>query len=386
MNTGTKLRGLLIRLERVKKGWSQQGLCQGICAVSYLSKIEQGKTDADSALISLLLARLGIRWDDEPELNARASCLVDALYEAVFDMDWDGAKALLAAQCGMLKTPGPYWIDALLIRSLLRDDRGETQEELKVLEPAMTERQYALWLYLRGQYDELLRVSPTAFYFTQAGAADYERGEYARAIERLLRGYELAAQDGAARVMLQARVMLGNCHSNLAQYDQMLLHYRATEKLARALKDDSTLATIGYNIAATQLELGKTQEAYAYFSALETPSALSLHKLAICCEKLGKPDEALDALARIPDAPEEYPGRALLDQMCALVRFRLKYPDYLKQAQYGDMLLSCFARIRRELPMGYALFHLPWVIQWHKAARQYKQICELLESFPRFHG
>ena len=35
--------GLLLRKGRLEKDWSQEGLCKGICAVSYLSKIEQGK-------------------------------------------------------------------------------------------------------------------------------------------------------------------------------------------------------------------------------------------------------------------------------------------------------------------------------------------------------
>ena len=38
-----QLCGFLLRRERVRRGWSQDGLCRGICAVSYLSKIEQGK-------------------------------------------------------------------------------------------------------------------------------------------------------------------------------------------------------------------------------------------------------------------------------------------------------------------------------------------------------
>lgn len=35
--------GVWIKLERLKRNWSQEGLCHGLCAVSYLSKIEQGK-------------------------------------------------------------------------------------------------------------------------------------------------------------------------------------------------------------------------------------------------------------------------------------------------------------------------------------------------------
>lgn len=36
--------GAFIRRERLKQNFSQEGLCRGICVVSYLSKMEQGRT------------------------------------------------------------------------------------------------------------------------------------------------------------------------------------------------------------------------------------------------------------------------------------------------------------------------------------------------------
>ena len=36
---------------------------------------------------------------------------------------------------------------------------------------------------------------------------------------------------------------------------------------------------------------------------------MELHKLAVCCEGLGRTREALDALDRAEPAPEEYPDR-----------------------------------------------------------------------------
>ena len=38
---GGDIAGLLIRQARLQRDWSQEGLCRGICAPSYLSKIEQ---------------------------------------------------------------------------------------------------------------------------------------------------------------------------------------------------------------------------------------------------------------------------------------------------------------------------------------------------------
>ena len=50
--------GAVIRRERLKRNWSQEGLCRGICAVSYLSKIEQGKTEASPEILRMLFAGL----------------------------------------------------------------------------------------------------------------------------------------------------------------------------------------------------------------------------------------------------------------------------------------------------------------------------------------
>ena len=35
-----------------------------------------------------------------------------------------------------------------------------------------------------------------------------------------------------------------------------------------------------------------------------------------------------------------------------------------------------------ELPVGYARFHRPWVLEWYKANRQYREAVRLLEDFP----
>ncbi len=48
-------------------GLESGGLCRGICAPSYLSKIEQGEGSAFSGGDGLLLRRLGLVWTPEPE-------------------------------------------------------------------------------------------------------------------------------------------------------------------------------------------------------------------------------------------------------------------------------------------------------------------------------
>ena len=74
----------------------------------------------------------------------------------------------------------------------------------------------------------------------------------------------------------------------------------------------------------------------------------------------------------------DYPPQELSERMLALVRLRVEHPDYLRSEAYGRLLLESFARFRKELPSGYALFHRPWVLEWLLAHRQYKEAYALL--------
>lgn len=67
MMKGGGIAGLLIRQARLGRDWSQAGLCRGICAPSYLSKIEQGKATPSPEVMELLFRRLDLVWTPEPE-------------------------------------------------------------------------------------------------------------------------------------------------------------------------------------------------------------------------------------------------------------------------------------------------------------------------------
>ena len=80
-NNAARVLGFRLRQERMRRDWSQEGLCRGICAVSWLSKLEQGKADASPEVLSMLLERLELPpYDDDPALGAA----IEAQYERVF--------------------------------------------------------------------------------------------------------------------------------------------------------------------------------------------------------------------------------------------------------------------------------------------------------------
>lgn len=60
-----KYAGLLIRKYRLEKNYSLEGLSKGICALSYLSKIEKGDVNPSDEIVSRLFAALGISYEQD---------------------------------------------------------------------------------------------------------------------------------------------------------------------------------------------------------------------------------------------------------------------------------------------------------------------------------
>ena len=380
-----KVVGFIIRRERMRRDWSQDGLCRGICAASYLSKIEQGRVEASEDILRLLYERLELPWyggeSELPALCERIDELYELAYSGEFEVLREKISALAPQRDALLQSPAAPDIAVL---EAAANWRGGTDAGVDAgMEQYLSPRGLALLRLMQDRDAEAAAICPSALCSYWAGVAQYESGRsYTAAVENLQRAYSLAAGEGRARLMMLSRAYIGNCYCNQLDVENMEAHYTVAERLATALHDAGMLASIRYNRAATALETGDYESAYRYFSALEEPTAMALHKLAICCEKLGLRDEALAALDKAEAEENTHMPAGLAGEMLSLVRRRLENPDYLRDADYGAALLSCFERCRRELPIGYAGFHLPWLLEWYTANRQYKLAYELMNEFP----
>ena len=380
-----KVTGFIIRRERMRRDWSQDGLCRGICAASYLSKIEQGRVEASEDILRLLYERLELPWYGGESAMSGLSERLDELYELAYSGEFEVLRekisALAPENAALLQSPAAPDIAVL---DAAANWRGGTDAGVDAgMEQHLSPRGLALLRLMQDRDAEAAAICPSALCSYWAGVAQYESGRsYTAAVENLQRAYSLAAGEGRARLMMLSRAYIGNCYCNQLDVENMEAHYTVAERLAKALHDAEMLTTIRYNRAATALETGDYESAYKYFSTLEEPSAMALHKLAICCEKLGRRDEAFSALNRAAAVEDTHMPAGLAEEMLSLVRRRLENPDYLRDADYGAALLDCFERCRRELPIGYAGFHLPWLLEWYTANRQYKLAYELMNEFP----
>ena len=365
--------GALIRMMRLEKNWSQETLAQGICSVSYLSKIEQGKAEPNEALYGLLFEKLGLRWQEAAWHNT----LRDDLYEGIFSWDTGYTRSLYKQleKIWPNEVLGPCYVDFMVIRAYCKKQPELIQKDFV---PLLNERQSALYRMLQHEHTAAYQIYPCPLTAFSVAEEAYHVGNYTRALEYLQMASEQAAREGYVYVQMIAEHYMVNCYSDMGNLDAMYRHSEISQRIGRILREDDLVRTIQYNIAATKAEFGDYEGAYTYFASLENPNLMALHKLAICCEALGKTNEAFKALEEAREAE----GSDLQHRMCDLVTYRLEHPDYLSDSAYGQMLMDTFDEIRRNLHAGYARFHLLWVTQWLTANRQYRKAYEILNDFP----
>ena len=253
-----RLQGILIRKRRQMANWSQETLCEGICAVSYLSKIEQGKTEGSSEVLYLLLRRLGILWREEPEFCRETSNWFEEWYDRLFSGESIRELGPALAQHRQDYRNSPFFLDWLLL-SWLTD--GHPSEDVKDFVPAMDERQYQLYLRLTERFQELLRKSDRSYFLLEAGKRLFWQGEHGDAIVCLQRGMDQAYRERSLNIMTECCLFLGNCYSSLNQLKQTQEHYADAIRMARSLGRQDLMEVITYNLATTELQMGLTEKA-----------------------------------------------------------------------------------------------------------------------------
>ena len=79
--------GKQIFYKRLQQKMTQEELCQGICSVSYLSKIENGKIEASEEILQLLCTRLEIAVSDLRDIEAEVKEKLEEWLQALVHLD-----------------------------------------------------------------------------------------------------------------------------------------------------------------------------------------------------------------------------------------------------------------------------------------------------------
>lgn len=385
--------GALIRRERLLRNYSQEGLCRGICSVSYLSKIENHQADPGEDIMRLLFERLGITYEQDPTWLARAQSIVEGMYDMLLygvGNEKDCYEEFFKEYSRFMYSP--YTVDALIFTMLWKNEYDGLLEEFQ---PCMTLRQKSFYIYGRYMYDkklneedketyrEFLENSRQSRFLLSLAQEMYCFGHYSHAVESYIRSYDLAAEEASASGMLEAVSMLGNCYACILDLKRMTECYAKTIRLARSLGRTHIIQISYYNMGASYLEVGDCQQALEYLEKSDLKEPLYYHKLAACYEKLGKTRAGQSGAQKgsvlVKQDEKAYTG---MEIMYAPVAYRLEHKDYIYHEAYAVLMKKCMDFLEKspDHAMGHLRFHAPYMIEVLEKQRKYREIYMLMKK------
>ncbi|MED5015238.1 helix-turn-helix transcriptional regulator [Geobacillus stearothermophilus] len=75
--------GQIIKIKRKELGLTQSEVCEGICSVTHLSKIENNTTNVADDVIQLICKRLNINIEEEKKRIENIELILNKFYEAM---------------------------------------------------------------------------------------------------------------------------------------------------------------------------------------------------------------------------------------------------------------------------------------------------------------
>lgn len=396
--------GLLIRKLRLERDYSQAGLCRGICAPSYLSKIEQGQAEARPEILERLLAALGVTYCREPSLLAEAREQLAAYYEAREreeppETEWLDSNLERLIYSDLCLDLQLYQ----LFRLLDREDRAGAEavrKELSQLLPQMDrEQSYRFWTASAAVTEDTAqcleylqaaeRQKPCAYVVYSIACMFYHLGQYSRSIEAAARAYSLAAEQGDLYVLANASFLLGSCYTD-RDLDFAEKYYARAIRLGKG-QWPQMADWAAYNLGASYLEWGQPEKALYWLDRTKPIAGNDVHNLLLCQKRAilyaqtGKPEQALTALAQaegiLQNAQAETWELDLLRDMLEFVRKLLHGGE--ADPAYETLLLRLYRDAGEKLGFGFRRFYGLFLADLYRKTRRYKDALRIMEEINR---
>lgn len=387
--------GLIIKHERQGQNMSQQALCEGICSVSYLSKIESGQTEASEDIIKHLLMNLDCLYVDNMDVIQNYMELIDSSWDLFLntdEYDLELLNALNDSSQSMIYSK--VCIDALIARAFcaLQMDL-ESYELVFMLEPyaqLMNELQRYRYEILKSNYWLAYDCKGLidSHFQDMYGWVDLNKmnaffleGLYTEALELSEKTYMNFAYQGNVRGMMFVAELAGSCHANLGNLSLQLGEIRKVRRLNRYVQRKHTEYQSEYNLGSSYLVSGMFDEALIHLNnarslmeAFEALNSSTYQKLAFTHVFLGNYTMATEYLERI-----ETENPVTLKSI-DLIQYMISNHDYIHEKRYIELLESCYNESLKHNHSGIVQFYGTYLLEAYKKNYQYQKALKMTES------
>lgn len=332
--------GSLIKLKRIELGMSQEDLASGICASSYLSRIENNKLIPDEEIYHLLLDRLGLDYDEIASDVDTVDEEIEEWYQELLSFRSCREKKKerdieeLHKRADVAGPETGFKFRAVYARYLLKEGRIEEAvrclEQLKQVIPQKANRAFFIYtnvmlfsFILRRDYKSAIECGlelSSVKGFNELGSQEeigiflynialsylylnrYKKAEdYAKkALNLFNNGYHLERS-------YNTLIILGACKTNLNQFTSALETYDLAEKALNYLPGDEwsfALSEIDNNRGVCKVLEGSFVEAIYYFKRAldnvpEDQKIVPMINLVYSCYVADKIEEAKSWMNKI---------------------------------------------------------------------------------------
>ncbi len=286
--------GSFIKLQRTKQGITLGDLSQGIVSLSYLSKIENLKTEASPEIIQMLCTRLGIQIDNsmENEIKEKSKQWYSMLFE-VNDKDeivrtYEELQAMLDRN--LFEDLMLFEIHKVRYHLVLGEYEKalEMINELTKVSSTFDMEQNYYWFKFRGNYSSVtgdnFKQAMTMYKYAEEKLKQLNLGElevadlqYAISITHSKLRNTLESIDYANLALdvfmkqynfircAQCHIILGISYSRIKMYDKAIKNYNLAKHLGELDKSKQVIQLTNQNLGHLYSTIGKSEEAIKYY-------------------------------------------------------------------------------------------------------------------------
>jgi HTH-type transcriptional regulator, quorum sensing regulator NprR len=284
--------GKTIKLKRKERGFTQEELSNGICSITYLSKLENGKLDSqiNDDTLHLLCSRLGISQEDLTGDSEEVMDLLFEWYEKICEQDFSQSADFYNIVQKKISNSSNYettiFYELFKLRYYIqKKDIGESikiQDHIEQKKDMFTPRQmyyYHKFLgYLYRERDMLekaehhlhksigldhdLKINEPDLYYL-LGIVQSRLGNYIRSFEYLHKAEVMYSDLIDYNKLFRINIIISINYILLGEYDLSIEKIQVLLQQAKKLsKEDSTIAMLKHNLGYAYLKKEKYQQSY----------------------------------------------------------------------------------------------------------------------------
>lgn len=297
--------GPYIKLNRIKQEMTQSDLAEGIVSLSYLSKIENGKTDASPHVMSLLCTRLGIEINIEKDDTIQEKC--QEWYKMLFEVN-DKNEIVekyteLEALIKETHSDNLIMFEIHKIRYFLimgEFDRTLAQiNELEEISSTFDSLHQFYWFKFKGNYktvngdfkEAMRKYKQAEEKLNQLDMEDEEVADlqYTIAVTHSKLRNTLEAIDSADKALnifrsqynfircAECHIILGISYRRIRMYDKSIKNHNLAKHLGKLENNKQIIQLVNHNLGHLHSTRGNTNDAIHFYVEVANDESVDTH-------------------------------------------------------------------------------------------------------------